>query len=147
MTKKELIKKYPLVFGNKIDRTPYALFGIECGDGWLWLLDKLASYITDILEGRMGYVEERDVEKEFYVLQVKEKFGELRFYWQLEGNCSKTFEQISNVVSFAEYLSNFICEDCGSIHHVETRDVNGWLTTLCDNCYNIRLNREVEDEV
>jgi len=143
MTKEELIKKYPLVFGNKVERTPYALFGIECGDGWLWLLDKLASYINDILGEKICYIEERDVEKKFYVLQVKEKFGELRFYWQLEGNCPKTFEQISNAVSFAEYLSNFICEECGSIN-AETRDINGYLMTLCDNCYNIRLL--VEDE-
>ncbi len=62
------------------------------------------------------------------ILQVKEKFGGLRFYigWQ-EG-----FEWVHDLVDTAERMSLSTCEDCGSIEQVSTR--GSWLRTLCQNC-------------
>lgn len=66
------------------------------------------------------------VEKEKYVpvaMQVKEKFGGLRFY--VNGATDKHH----NYIDFAESMSYNICEQCGSpgqTYHM------GWHRTLCD---------------
>ena len=56
-------------------------------------------------------------------VQVKEKFGTLRFY--LDGYN----DTISAYESFAEAMSARICEDCGSPGKTRT---GGWYRTLCD---------------
>jgi hypothetical protein len=59
-------------------------------------------------------------------LQVKEKFGGLRFY---VGPVNT--EQFA-VISFAESMSYSICEQCGSIKDIGT--TSGWVSTLCRDC-------------
>jgi hypothetical protein len=58
--------------------------------------------------------------------QVKEKFGGLRFY--IEGGDDTVFAYID----FAEHLSYYICEECGSMDHIGT--TSGWIITLCKSC-------------
>jgi len=58
--------------------------------------------------------------------QVKEKYGGLRFY--VDGASSEQYAQIS----FAENLSEHICERCGSTNN--TSQTKGWITTLCEDC-------------
>lgn len=56
-------------------------------------------------------------------IQIKEKFGTLRFYY------SGGDDEISGMVRLAEAMSAVTCEDCGSPgeqHH------GGWIRTLCD---------------
>jgi hypothetical protein len=57
------------------------------------------------------------------IQQVKEKFGGLRFYY------SGGDEYISGLVSMAESVAGFTCEECGD--HGEGRN-GGWIRTLCD---------------
>ena len=56
-------------------------------------------------------------------VQVKEKFGGLRFY--VQGATEKHW----NYISFAESMSYRICESCGAEGKTYT---DGWHTTLCD---------------
>jgi hypothetical protein len=56
-------------------------------------------------------------------VQVKEKFGGLRFYVQ-----AATKEHY-NYISFAESMSYRTCEECGNPGKTYT---DGWHTTLCD---------------
>jgi len=116
-----LFKKYPKIFRQKdLPMTETAMcWGIDCGDGWFWLIDKLCEYLqfqTD--ENGWPQVE---------AVQVKEKFGGLRFY--IGSGSSEIFE----VISFAESLSESICEDCGSIRDVGQTE-GGWVWTLCAEC-------------
>jgi hypothetical protein len=60
----------------------------------------------------------------FAVMQVKEKFGTLRFY------CPTT-PQIAKFVRLAERLSGVTCEDCGKYGELET---SGWWNVRCDEC-------------
>lgn len=60
-------------------------------------------------------------------VQVKEKFGMLRFYVQ-----NATDEQMQ-LISFAENLSSRICEKCGSMKDAVPGG-NGWVKTLCPPC-------------
>ena len=59
--------------------------------------------------------------------QVKEKFGTLRFYY------SGGDDYISNIVSFTEYLSGRICENCGAMNE-KVGHTGGWITTVCAVC-------------
>jgi hypothetical protein len=67
------------------------------------------------------------------ILQVKEKFGGLRFYYS-GGN-----ERLSGAVSMAEAIANRTCEVCG---RPGERRGGDWIQTLCDMHY-----KEQEDHV
>ena len=62
----------------------------------------------------------------FAVVQVKEKFGTLRFY------CSGT-DAIYKYIQLAERLSSVTCEDCGKPGKAND---SGWIRTQCDACRN-----------
>ena len=92
-------------------KTPYKLFGHECGEGWIPLIEEL---IKDLKE--LGW--DGDIQ------QVKEKFGGLRFY--INGGSNAVFARIDK----AEADSYKICETCGEAGILRT-DRN-WVRTLCD---------------
>lgn len=79
------------------------------------------------------------------VFQVKEKFGKLRFYYDLPPEYDSStsgddlydeMESIYRFVRAMEDVSGYVCEKCG--HAGELREDLGWLLTLCDTCYNYR---------
>jgi hypothetical protein len=129
-------------------------WGFECGDGWYSLIDTLCSAMTSqynqakerydyrvetgvggILYGtRTVTQEDIDEAKEKmeeaakYVpvaMQVKEKFGGLRFYVQ------SATDECHNYIDFAERMSYRICEDCGTADESVQTWHMGWHRTLC----------------
>jgi hypothetical protein len=74
--------------------------------------------------------------KRVKVVQVKEKYGTLRFY------TSYSVEWFEDLVSYYEnYESARICEQCGK--EGKTRFDRSWYLTLCDECDKIdRENRQ-----
>lgn len=81
------------------------------------------------------------------VLQIKEKFGGLRFYFT--GPEGEGYEYLQALVDAAEAASYHICEECGEsgisgydeetrkpIYKATNKAINGgyWLKTLCDPC-------------
>ena len=86
---------------------------IWVGKGWHPLVIKLAQDIANI---------DRTIE----VMQIKEKYGTLRFY--IYGGNDKIYDLIEK----AEQESGKICEECGTKENVTTE--GGWLITLCENC-------------
>ena len=93
-------------------------FGFECGDGWYWLIDQLMDTIYSYC---------RDNNKEVpHVIQIKEKFGGLRFYIN-GGN-----ELIDGMIWLAEHMSYSICERCGTTNSVGQTE--GWVYTICETC-------------
>jgi hypothetical protein len=78
----------------------------------------------------------------FQVLQIKEKFAGLRFYYSAYYEHRKFFgliksykqdEYIHGVISYAENLSYHICEACGSNQKV-TINKTGWRKAYCSKC-------------
>ena len=53
----------------------YKKYGCQCGDGWFELIQELCQRITNMYK-----FEGIDIDIE--ILQVKEKFGKLRFYYR-----------------------------------------------------------------
>ena len=121
-----LFEKYPNIFGDR--KQPCHFWGFECGDGWYMLIDTLChdlQFNTDKNNSGGKY-------PQIVALQVKEKFGGLRFY------VGRATEHQNGEISFAESMSYHICERCGSTDDVQ--QVGSWIKSLCKNCRN---NKEV----
>jgi hypothetical protein len=68
----------------------------------------------------------------FAVVQVKEKFGTLRFY------CPNT-DAIQKYIQLAERLSSVTCEDCGKPGRPNNA---GWIRTQCEQCRGIPVGSD-----
>jgi len=90
--------------------------GFECGDGWFSLLYDLSYRLEKEIEKQSE--EERPT-----AMQVKEKFGTLRFYMSSET------DEMSKLISDAETKSETTCEICGGAGILRQ---GGWWATLCD---------------
>lgn len=124
----QLVEEYPELYRwydedpESIDgpAPPLATFGFTVGDGWYDLLDALSNRLVLL---------EVDVE----VVQVKEKFGGLRFYHNgISADDERRIYQASGAIQMAEEMSFKICEDCGNSGEIRT---TGWYRTLCDDCW------------
>ncbi|KWT98173.1 MULTISPECIES: hypothetical protein [unclassified Variovorax] len=127
-------------------------FGFEVGDGWYSLLDALGSLLEAdhraavreyehkrSIEGTVPYkgaerVSAVDVERARLAMsaaadrvpvavQVKEKFGTLRFYVSGASDVQYAY------IAFAEAMSARTCEVCGAPGELRN---SGWIRTLCD---------------
>lgn len=90
--------------------TPFEYSGVECHAGWKKLYEPL-----------MKACEEHDTA----ILQIKEKFGGLRFY--VGGAPDWLYDLIDTV----EAYSYHVCEFCGKTGRLRRYS---WLKTLCDEC-------------
>ena len=95
-------------------------------EGWQPLLVNLLDKIESL----------EDVE--VCVLQIKEKFGGLRFYYQGSG---KDFPKVRVFVGEAEELSTKTCVVCGN---PGTRRYGGWISPYCDEHYKQNEGEEVD---
>lgn len=91
-------------------------WNFDCGTGWFSIIDDLSRRITE-LDKRDGTQTE--------AVQVKEKFGTLRFYVNAESDA------VSEAIREAEERSATTCEMCGLPGQLRE---GGWLRTLCDEC-------------
>ncbi len=115
----KLFKKYPNIFAD-VGKSPEEsgmAFGVQTGDGWYWLIDQLCRQLTVYYK------------PEIKAVQIKEKFGGLRFYVS-----NPTIEQYG-AIKFAETLSLSICENCGSTKNVKQTNTS-YIQTLCEECKN-----------
>jgi len=133
-------------------RTTAMCWGLECGDGWYNLIDVLCGLLTSEYRGaqsRYEYLMQAGVGGILYgtktvtqedidqakakldeetlkvpvAVQVKEKFGGLRFYVQA------ATDKHHQYINFAESMSYRTCEECGAPGKTYT---DGWHMTLCD---------------
>lgn len=119
----KLVRKYPKIF-EMVGSTPQEscmCWGIDCGDGWYWLIDKLCEELQNSIDKTYP------ASPQVVAAQVKEKFGGLRFY--INGGTDEQY----GAIHFAESLSYYICEECGSLENV-SRTEKGWIRTLCEKC-------------
>ena len=149
----QLCKKYPEIFKDRYGdiRNSCMPWGFDCGDGWYPLIDELCRLIMWHCDHFNYNIEKHEYDKLPYpvAVQVKEKFGTLRFY--INGGD----EAINNYISMADCLSGRICEECGLMKNARTWNF-GWLRTLCvehaiekygkEIVENYLNNREVENE-
>jgi hypothetical protein len=131
-----LCQKYPKIFANRHGDPKETLmcWGFECGDGWYYLLDHLCLNIQHYVDSNnrnfeKGYTQYKQV-TQVVAVQVKEKFGSLRFY--VDGGDDYT----RGMISLAESLSATMCEGCGIPSKVKNND--GWMSNICPVCVSVR---------
>lgn len=107
---KKLLEVAPSLYGDS--------FWFECGDGWFDIL--LRASIELETEIRSYPKEVRD---DIVALQVKEKYGTLRFY------LSYYSEELDEIIQRVESQSACTCETCGKPGKVRG---SFWLYTACD---------------
>ena len=96
-----LCQRYPLIFSQRhlsIKESTMG-WGFSCHDGWFDLIDTLCE--------RLQYWTDNNKAPQVVADQVKEKFGELRFY------CSNCNDVQGGMIFMAEAMSACICEQCG----------------------------------
>lgn len=118
---RQLCEKYPKIFANRNGDPKETLmyWGFECGDGWYDLIDRLCSNLqwnTDKNNHTGKY-------PQVVAVQVKEKFGGLRFY------VDRSTDVQEAVIGFVENLSYHTCDVCGA---PGKQRGSGWVTTRCD---------------
>ncbi|CAB3804204.1 hypothetical protein LMG28614_05979 [Paraburkholderia ultramafica] len=112
-----LRERHPLIFSATKQSHPHAPFsywGLQCGDGWAGLLDDLCRQLQcETAENGAPQV---------VALQVKEKFGAIRFY------AADLAARQRNLVQAAEAASKTTCETCGAPGAL----IDGlWVKTRC----------------
>lgn len=106
---------YPEIFSGKYG-------GFAVGDGWFDIINMLCRNIQSHLKWKPEV-------PQVVALQVKEKFGTLRFYY--EGGD----DYIRGLTSMAEAMSEVTCEECGKPGKLRH---GGWIATLCDEHHHER---------
>jgi hypothetical protein len=132
-----LAEKYPLMFTNPWN-------GVDVPDGWYDIVDNLCAIIQNHIDGvarnrewtirwnenpvSPGQDDIRPVPElvpQVSVIQIKEKFGTLRFYYE------NHTDFVDGLVSMATAMTAITCETCG--HPGRLRSMNRrWIRTLCD---------------
>jgi hypothetical protein len=133
-----MVRDFPRLYR---DRHGSALETCMCwgfpGDGWEPLIRRLSEKLEPIAR-----------ETDFRAMQVKEKFGALRFYVRGEGGArglpSAISKTVRAMIDVAEDESRRTCEHCGAAG--STRNVEGWYLTLCTACRDRERARRVEQQ-
>jgi hypothetical protein len=121
------------------------------GPGWKHLLELLDGIMVQTIENAVSNAtvalpEYRDAENTaeatVKVLQIKEKFGGLRVYFETDGMSRRFTEYLNGAASFAMGMSLQTCEKCGSRQGAETRKKKeakyGRVLSLCEGCHEER---------
>ena len=114
-----LRRVYPKIF-------PETATDVYCGDGWFPIVTMLCRNIQ-------SYLDWKPEVQQVVVAQMKEKFGELRFYY--DGGD----DYIRGLVAMAEAVSEITCEECGRPGVLRQ---GGWLKVLCDEHHTQREARK-----
>ena len=142
LSKKELAERFP--FLQMRDYHGNLAFDDETGEpileggvhdwGWNDIILCWAEKVKPIYE-KMP----KDARDQFYVSQLKEKYGDMRLYL----SCYPTgpFEKISEYTTMVEHLSTFTCINCGHISKSSDgkklfawSTKGGWITITCKKC-------------
>ena len=148
-----LCKDFPLIFRNRHTPRTLMCWGFDCDNGWepiirtlcesfmskVYSLEEDVSVYERWLETDLDVIRKESIQKKLedtkakleeakdqvpVAVQVKQKFGGLRFYVNRASN-----EQYS-LISFAERMSYKTCEVCGSMQGTQLYET-GWHKTLC----------------
>lgn len=73
------------------------------------------------------------LDPEYRILQIKEKFGALRYYYETDVKIVSVKEAMDRYVRQAELESAKTCEFCGAEGKLMSRKM-GWMKTRCTSC-------------
>lgn len=129
MTKNNLMRlaeAFPIIYRD-VHRERFPL-SICCGNGWfplIWELSALNEKIARLIHPS---------KPQPVVVQVKEKFGGLRFY--LDHTLRLSYSIAWRFANVIEEQSYTVCEFCGGVGKRQRGD-SGWVKTACQDCFAI----------
>lgn len=95
-------------------KTPQGWYGLAVGPGWYDLVDACDRALTMVAP-------------DYKVLQIKEKFGGLRYY--ITDVPPDALELTQGIITAAEELASHTCEECGQPGTLRSEF---WYRTQCD---------------
>lgn len=149
----KLFRQYPKIFPERLRRdsqTSCMYWGLTCGDGWYSIIENLC--------GQLQHNTDKNDFPQVVAAQVKEKFGGLRFYYDLEGGPDERLPKsidiggrrimlphrdssyqngvIRGMVAAHESMSYSTCESCGTTDPARGVRVSrtDWIRTRCQSC-------------
>jgi len=121
----KLCADFPLLYAqrHKPMTETCMCWGFECGDGWEPLIRELSQQLEWLNATGKVRVE---------AVQVKEKFGTLRFYTVVK-DCADDFpwRMVDALCDAAEARSACACEECGRWGERRVT-ASGWVYTSCE---------------
>ena len=154
---KKLTQKYPWLMpvstwdGKTLDSYDYSytLFD-DIPFGWrkafgVIMIEEIQKCLEEI-----GTVEKIDAVNSYSVLQIKEKFGSLRWYSNGDALISDTYD-ISNIERKYEVISEHVCINCGKLD-IPIVNMKGYVSPYCPDCYyeiikKLGINNSITDVV
>ena len=125
----KLVQEFPAVFQNMDDSGISSL-----PTGWYNILYNLCEELTPILIEERSKITEDPEQPLFSVLQIKEKFGGLRFYYMMNTENRELYNNIQKLIDIAEDKSYDICQ------------ITGKPRTLCKKgCHFMTLSEEARN--
>lgn len=124
---RKLVKKYPFL-GNdwsKYEKRPDCTEYDFMPRGWRRAFGKL------MLDDIERVLEKVNYQKEYRVVEVKEKYGGLR--WYDDGAPGSIYSELCDVIGKYEHVSQHVCISCG--HFPAAMTCDGWWLPLCKKCY------------
>ena len=131
MTNRELVERYPFLWprdwhGNRISEDEYDYSYTVLDDmpeGWR------KAFGEQFCEELRNVLLKADYLDEYMVIQVKEKFGGLR--WYDCGVPTSIYSEIVDVIHRYEGMSEMTCINCGKPAKYVT---TGWISPFCADC-------------
>ena len=93
--------------------------------GWIGIITEFADRVTNLLNDH--------IEAKITILQIKEKYGELRFYASAESEDEEFHDRFNELMDDLEDASKITCMRCGNNDTAKTRP--RWDITYCDDCW------------
>lgn len=118
-------------------KTPFELFGIEHGEGWMKISRKV---LAEVEKYNADHLNENSF---IEVTQVKEKFGELEIYTHYNNVPSDVVEKFREMVGQARAEASVTCENCGTKENVG-KIISKWYLTICQDCAEKMVKKQLE---
>ena len=106
----KLIQEFPAVFQNMDNSAISSL-----PSGWYGIVKNLCEELTPILVEERSRITEDPEQPLFSVLQIKEKFGGLRFYFMMNTENKELYDFVQTLVDIAEDKSYDTCQITGKV--------------------------------
>ena len=134
----EIYRRYPRLFRQALapkGEKGCMAWGLAVGDGWHDLIVRISEAVETLAQQH-----ELTLEQWPLVVEVKEKFGELRFTVRMqptdEPHLRAVWDEIYRVKEEIASESAHVCERCGA-PGVMRKD--GWWHVHCDHCESLHL--------
>lgn len=120
---KALYDEFPQLYRERILKPSVSLMseGFACGDGWFDIIHALSAVIKMHAEWNKC-----DADTYPAAVQVKQKFGGLRFHY------GSDIDAVDGAADMAMQMSFKICEECGAPGRLHKKEL--WVLTLCSDC-------------